>query len=159
MRARARALSIPLNFSQSRGLGFQGSKSARTCAHTHTYTHTRGRKTCGSNFSEMLYIVTLCSKCSRALTLRMLSQRMEDLVSGKAAEHKNDAGPLRELADGIKAITSADSAHHSALPVSQSAAGAWHPRFDGLSLSLPPSLSLCLSLPLHTHLRHAPFKI
>jgi hypothetical protein len=118
-------------------------------AHRERETHTHGRKTCGSNSSEVLYIVTLCSKCSRALTLRMLSQRMEDLVSGKAAEHKNDAGPLRELADGIKAITSADSAHRSVLPVSQSAAGAWHPRFDGLSL--PPSLSFSLSLPRSSH--------
>jgi len=90
----------------------------------------------------------------------MLWQRMEDLVSGKAAERKNDAGPLRELADGIKAITSADSAHRSARAVSQSAAGAWHPRFDGPSLSCSLSLSLSLSLLLtHTRLRHAPFNI
>jgi len=51
-------------------------------------------------------------------------QRMEDLVSGKAAQRKHDAGPLRQLADGIKAITS-DSSHHSPLPASRSAQGSW----------------------------------
>lgn len=57
-------------------------------------------------------------------------QRMEDLVSGKAAQRKHDAGPLRQLADGIKAITS-DSSHHSPLPASRSAQGSWKGGTEG----------------------------
>jgi len=55
-------------------------------------------------------------------------KRMEDLVSGKAAERKHDAGPLRELADGLKDITSkdhdgdAEGAQHQVSQVSDGAA-------------------------------------
>ena len=50
-------------------------------------------------------------------------QRMEDLVSGKAQERKRDAGPLRQLADGIKAITGASDLHKQRLAEGSAWAG------------------------------------
>jgi len=59
-------------------------------------------------------------------------QRMEDLVSGKAAERSHDAAPLRQLADGIKTITEG-SAERSSASSRSTGGSAW-----GGDGSVPP---------------------